>query len=162
MNGWGSTCGIPIAAAMVVQQAVPDSDTPSLLDQVFANYGSAVHPEADVSNAAWFYDGVRAGQITRDPLLTVKVGSMQCHNSIEQFIKLGDEYEPRKVRQEWCGRLTADQCYITLKVINDYYHSTGFEVTPLSAVPATCHTSACHKAEKGRQIGKEDCLVCHK
>ncbi len=165
MNGWGSTCGIPIAGAMVIQQAVPDSATPNLLDQLFANYGSAVHPEADVSNAPWFYNGVRLGgaiQISREPLEAVKVGSMQCHNAIEQFIKLGDKYSPRKVRQEWCGRITADQCYLTMKLINNYYHATDYAHTPLSAVPATCHTSACHRNEKGRLIGKEDCLVCHK
>jgi hypothetical protein len=173
MNGWGATCGIPIAVAMVIQQAVPDAATPNLLDQLFANYGSAVHPQTDVTNAEWFYNGVKSGglngganiQISRVALKQAKVGSMQCHNAIEQYIKLGGTYEPRKVRQEWCGRLTADQCYLAMKLINNYYHGTPFTATQLSPVVSTCAVSGCHLETGnpyGRTLGKEDCLVCHR
>jgi len=162
MNGWGATCGIPIALAMVIQQALPDNQTPPLFDQIFANYGQAAHPQADVSNAEWFYNGTRAGQITRTPLPAVEVGSMQCHNAVEQYIKLGNTFSPVKVRQEWCGRLVADQCYLALKLINNAKNGTPYDATTLSAVPATCHTAACHVNTQGRVVGKEDCLVCHK
>lgn len=162
MNGWGATCGIPIASAMIIQLAVPDNQTPTLLDQLFANYGQTEHPQANVSNAAWFYDGVRAGQITRAPLPALIVGSMQCHNAVEQYIKEGNKFSPVKVRQEWCGRITADLCYLTLKLLNNYHNGTPYEATTLSAVPTTCHTSTCHTATQGRVIGKENCLVCHK
>jgi len=166
MKEWGQTCGIPISAAMVVQLALPDNQTEHPLDEIFANYGSAIHPQTDVSNAEWFYTGVHNAtniQISRMPLKQVKVGSMQCHNAIEQFIKLGKTYDPLKKRQEWCGRQTADQCYITLKAINKYYHGTAIDSTPLSPVPATCKTAGCHEdGGMGRTLGKEDCLVCHK
>jgi hypothetical protein len=106
MNGWGATCGIPIAVAMVIQQAVPDgrrlriSSTSSSRTTV-----QAVHPQTDVSNAAWFYNGVTEFVPVRSPACAeaVKVGSMQCHNAVEQYIKLGNTFSPGR-----CARSGVD------------------------------------------------------
>ena len=171
MAGWGSTCGIAISCALVCELAMPRASTNGQIDKAFAHYCQDAHPAPECGNADWFVNHASRTRkkSTATPAARI-LGSLQCHNVVNGW-RTDAAYHSDlgltrdDARSEFCGRVVADMCYRTLKVLNNMKHGTPVTNTAFSTVRTTCSVSGCHESATTIPTGflpKENCFACHK
>jgi hypothetical protein len=156
--GWGATCGAINGAAALISLVCLKARADLLVSELFGWYTQVKFP-SDASN-----DRAVAHTFTEnkyDQALPQNIsGSLLCHSSCAQWIKLSGFKTASTERKERCARLTADCAAYAAQILNDELAGT---FTPLYAAPATiaaCMT--CHGTSAFDNVSsKMECKQCH-
>jgi hypothetical protein len=156
--GWGGTCGAINGAAALISMVCLKARSDVLVSELFGWYSQVKFP-SDISN-----DRASTHTFTEnrcDKILPQNVsGSILCHVSNAEWVKLAQYKTGSLERKERCGRLTADCAAYAAQILNDELAGT---FTPLYVPPesvAGCQT--CHGAAATDTVAaKMECKQCH-
>lgn len=156
--GWGGTCGAINGAAALISMVCLKARSDVLISELFGWYTQVKFP-SDISN-----DRAVSHTFTEnryDKALPQNVsGSILCHVSNAEWVKLALFKTGSTERKERCGRLTADCAAYAAQILNDELAGT---FTPLYVPPtaiAGCMT--CHGASATDTVAaKMECKQCH-
>ncbi len=156
--GWGGTCGAINGAAALISLVCLKARSDVLINELFGWYTQVKFP-SDISN-----DRASNHTFTEnrcDKVLPQNVsGSVLCHASVADWVKLSQYKTGSTERKERCARLTGDCAAYAAKILNDELAGT---FSPLYVVPAsvtgcmTCHGSAATDTV----AAKMECKQCH-